>query len=358
MELTGVIVMILELIKASALLLALSMLQGFIVRFCRDNKTLKQLLSGFLFGSICVIGMMLPIELVPGVIFDPRSVILSLAGVFGGPLGTLVAATIAGGYRIWIGGGGVYVGVSVIIASSILGLLFRYGLQNSWFKIGIPQLLVFGLIVHVIEILLFTQLPDGVVQQVMQNIALPLILTFTPATAFLGLLLLDIENRLKTETALVESESKLSLHLQNTPLAAISWDDKFCCTQWNKAAEQIFGFRTDEALGRHAMELIIPAQHKEELNALYRLIMAQKGGRQSVNQNITKDGRLITCEWYNTPVLDKQGKPVGISSLCDDVTDDPAGSITGWDLLTGCQRKNYLDESAVHSSVGCQAIDR
>ena len=68
--------MILELIKAAALLLALSLLQGLIVRYWRNAATMRQVLSGSLFGGICVVGMMMPIEVTPGVIFDPRSVIL------------------------------------------------------------------------------------------------------------------------------------------------------------------------------------------------------------------------------------------------------------------------------------------
>lgn len=98
--------MALELIKAAALLLAPSLLHGLIARQLRSEKTLQEMLSGCLFGGICVVGMMLPIEVVPGVIFDPRSVILSTAGLFGGTLVTLIAAAVAGGYRLWLGGGG------------------------------------------------------------------------------------------------------------------------------------------------------------------------------------------------------------------------------------------------------------
>ncbi|MDH3536553.1 MAG: GGDEF domain-containing protein, partial [Gammaproteobacteria bacterium] len=163
--------MILELIKAVSILLALSLLQGFIVRFWRNKKTIEQILSGLLFGGICVVGMMLPIEVTPGVIFDPRSVILSMAGLFGGAIVAVISAVIAGGYRVWIGGGGVYVGVAVIIACTALGLAYRYAQQKDWIKIGPWQLLVFGFVVHVIEVALFTQLPADVVQRVMDTVA-------------------------------------------------------------------------------------------------------------------------------------------------------------------------------------------
>lgn len=313
--------MILELVKIVAILLALSLLQGFVVRFCRDNEIAEKILTGLLFGGICVVGMMLPVEVTPGVIFDPRSVILSAASLFGGATVAAVSAVIAAGYRIWIGGGGVYVGVAVIVSCSALGLLYRYARQKGWVEIGPLQLLAFGLIVHLVEVALFTQLPAEVVDRVMSTVALPLILTFTPATAFLGMLLIDIENRSRTEAALRESEAKLSRHLQYTPLASMAIDENFVCTQWNKAAEKIFGYTADEIIGKDLSEIVIPDHEKEEVMEILDMLLAQEGGTHSVNENRTKDGRNIVCEWYNTPIVDASGKTVGIASLCEDVTE-------------------------------------
>lgn len=312
--------MILELIKAAALLLALSLLYGLIVRFWQNYKLIQQLMAGLLFGGICVVGMMLPIEVHPGVIFDPRSVVLSMAGLFGGPVVAAVSAVIAGGYRLWIGGGGVYVGVAVVISCSLLGLTYRHAQHKGWVKVGLLQLLVFGFLVHAVEILLFTALPADVVETVMKTVALPLILTFTPATAFLGLLLKDIDTRFKTEAALLESENRLTSHLQNTPLAAISFDDKFHYTGWNKAATELFGYTADEVLGKHAMELLVPDHIHTDINKTFKLLLDQEGGFRGINENKTRDGRTIICQWYNTPIIDKSGKTLGVDSLAEDIT--------------------------------------
>jgi len=194
--------MIIELIKATALLLSLSLLQSFAIRFTNKNELTKQVVSGLIFGGVCIIGMILPIEVMPGVIFDPRTVVLSMAGLFGGPVVSVIAAALAGGYRLFLGGGGMYVGVAVIIASTSLGLSYRYCVHKGWVKVCIIQLLLFGLLVHIVEVLLFTQLPADVAGIVMATVALPLVLIFTPATAFLGMLLKDVEDRFNTENTL------------------------------------------------------------------------------------------------------------------------------------------------------------
>jgi PAS domain-containing protein len=101
-------------------------------------------------------------------------------------------------------------------------------------------------------------LPAEIVERVMNTVALPFILTFAPATVLLGLLLEDVERRFAVESALIASEEKLSLHLENTPLAAITWDENFLCTQWNKTARETLGYSAEEAVGKHAMYPVVP----------------------------------------------------------------------------------------------------
>jgi PAS domain S-box-containing protein len=50
-------------------------------------------------------------------------------------------------------------------------------------------------------------------------------------------------------------------------------------------------------------------------------LLKQEGGSRSTNKNVTKDGRVIACEWYNTPLVDKNGRVLGVASLVHDVTE-------------------------------------
>lgn len=128
-------------------------------------------------------------------------------------------------------------------------------------------------------------------------------------------------NTLELEAALLrQSEHKLNSHLQNTPIGAISWDLNFRAVEWNPAAETIFGYSKEEAKGKHVTELILPAEIKEEIDDVFQDLISEKGGTRSTNDNVTKDGKRVVCDWYNTTLKDADGKVVGVASLVHDIT--------------------------------------
>ena len=129
----------------------------------------------------------------------------------------------------------------------------------------------------------------------------------------------DITKKVQTQEELRKSEQKLSLHFQQTPLAVMEWNLDFEFTVWNPGAEKIFGFTKEEVFGRHA-NLIIPEDERGNVADIWISLLYNKGGQRSTNENITKDGRRIICEWYNTPLVDDRGNVLGVSSLAQDIT--------------------------------------
>lgn len=123
------------------------------------------------------------------------------------------------------------------------------------------------------------------------------------------------------EQALMESQQKLALHVEQTPLAVIEWSIDFHVTDWNPAAESIFGYTKAEVMGKHAIELIVPDEAKPLIDDIWAALLQQKGGLKTTNENITKDGRRITCEWYNTPLINQQGEVIGVASLAQDISE-------------------------------------
>ncbi len=118
-----------------------------------------------------------------------------------------------------------------------------------------------------------------------------------------------------------ESQQRLALLVQQSPLAVIEWDTNFDVVSWNPSAERIFGYARCEALGRRATSLIVPDDMLPTVDATWQALLAQKGGTYLTNENTTKDGRLITCEWFNAPLVGADGRIIGIASLVQDISE-------------------------------------
>lgn len=130
----------------------------------------------------------------------------------------------------------------------------------------------------------------------------------------------DITGRKRAEEEQRLSAQRVALHVEQTPLAVVEWDLDFKVRGWNPAAERIFGFSREEAIGRHA-SFIVPESAREQVNEVWRALLAQGGGTRSTNENITKKCRTIICDWFNTPLVDSDGRTVGVASLVADVTE-------------------------------------
>lgn len=133
-------------------------------------------------------------------------------------------------------------------------------------------------------------------------------------------LIQDITTAKRAEEALRDNQRRLALLVNQSPFAVIVWNTRFEITQWNPAAERIFGYTADEAVGRHA-ELIVPQSARGFVDTIWRQLVSRRGGSHAINENLTKHGKHIICEWRNSPLLGPDGSVVGVSSFVQDVTE-------------------------------------
>jgi PAS domain S-box-containing protein len=110
------------------------------------------------------------------------------------------------------------------------------------------------------------------------------------------------------------------LPLERLPLAYILLDADDRILDWNPAAEKIFGYPRAEALGRVALDLLVPLPANDHVREVIRRLRAGDMDAHSVNDNRTRDGRLITCAWFNTPLWDAGGRFAGVLALVQDIT--------------------------------------
>ncbi|OQW90666.1 MAG: hypothetical protein BWK79_19175, partial [Beggiatoa sp. IS2] len=129
----------------------------------------------------------------------------------------------------------------------------------------------------------------------------------------------DITDRKRTEEALRQSEQH---HFQQTPLGVIEWNLRGEVVEWNSAAEKIFGFSKQEVVSREVVDLIVSRKQKELARQIWSNLLSGQDGTRSTNENLTKTGEIIFCEWYNTTLVDVNGNVIGVASLVHDITEN------------------------------------
>ena len=130
----------------------------------------------------------------------------------------------------------------------------------------------------------------------------------------------ELDERKKVEQALSVSKKRVSLHIQQTPLAVIEWDLEQRISTWNPGAEKVFGYPQAEAKGQPA-SFIVPETEKKHSIEMFQKQVRNRKSLKGVFKNITKSGKLITCEWVDTVLEDETGKVVGLTSIAQDITE-------------------------------------
>lgn len=130
----------------------------------------------------------------------------------------------------------------------------------------------------------------------------------------------QIRKREETEGILRESEERYRGIYDTAPLAFALWNREYEITDWNRQAEEIFGWSRSEVLGRNFLELLIPESERGPVeSSVEKLLQGERQAHYSLN-NLTKGGQAIVCEWNNSFQTDDGGNIVGVISLALDIT--------------------------------------
>ena len=178
--------MYVDLILNLSLLVAISAASGFIAQRWSRPSTGHALMQGLLFGGAALIGMLRPVVFSPGLLFDGRSVMVSLCALFFGPVAGVVAAVIAAVGRLRLGGTGALTGVLVIAVSAGIGVIAHMRRKSRQDTPSTSELYMFGVAVHLAMLAMMLTLPSGTREFVLRQVTIPVLMIFPIATLLAG----------------------------------------------------------------------------------------------------------------------------------------------------------------------------
>lgn len=114
---------------------------------------------------------------------------------------------------------------------------------------------------------------------------------------------------------------QLRLQFERMPIGYVLADHNFRIVEWNPSCEKIFGFTRAEVLGRSPFDLVISPSLKPFIHEFIDKLKTGKETLTAINENLTKDGRTILCEWFDTPLFDDHGNYTGMIAMVQDITE-------------------------------------
>jgi len=98
----------------------------------------------------------------------------------------------------------------------------------------------------------------------------------------------------------------------------VALDEKIL--SWNRGADRIYGYRSDEIVGR-PVSVLVPANLRNELAGIMERLKRGESVEHFETSRVRKDGNLIQVSLTISPIKDSSGKITGASTLARDITE-------------------------------------
>lgn len=280
------------------LLLTMSILIGLYPFKLNNWWDRHKMVRGVIIGLLGVLIMSFPFIYTEGIIFDTRTILLTVSGMVFGLVPTLVAAIMMIIFRIMMGGAGVVMGISTILVSSTIGIgwhLWRFEAVDD-VKPPLLEFLVVGFISQFFSWLCMFLLPRSEWEAVLKMITIYFLVIYPFFMAALGIVLLSQIQRITAMREIARNEFILKTIFDDAPIGMSRTDLKTGkVLQINDAYARFLGYDKEEIIGHTWKEFTLPEEQGESDKADFLLV---SGARDLVNLDKryrTKDGRIVSA---------------------------------------------------------------
>src|SRR5687768_17668233 len=116
---------------------------------------------------------------------------------------------------------------------------------------------------------------------------------------------------------------RLAAVIDSSDDAIISQSVEGTIETWNRAAERLFGYTSEDALGR-SIDLIVPPDQRDAEREAMAAVRAGGGARHFETVAVRRDGSSVPISLAISPVMTPDGQLIGISRIARDITGQQA----------------------------------
>lgn len=117
-----------------------------------------------------------------------------------------------------------------------------------------------------------------------------------------------------------QREALYAAAVHSSNLAFLTTDNDGIITGWNPGAERLFGYSTDEAIGRN-IEVLVPPDRRDEIEMIRTKFRAGQRIESLATVRLTKDGKPVYVVFDISPMQTSTNEQSGSSAIVRDVTD-------------------------------------
>ena len=135
---------------------------------------------------------------------------------------------------------------------------------------------------------------------------------------------IDTSDRRRAENRMAQSERKYRELVEHANSIILRWDVEGRITFLNEFGQDFFGYRSEEIVGRLAIDTIVPPTESggRNLGELIREIIADPAAfEQNINENMRRNGERAWIAWTNRIERDDDGRVTGLLSIGTDITE-------------------------------------
>ncbi len=298
--------LLLGLTENAELLLVLSIIYDVMFIRHRQHKKLRPVLAGLLIGTIGILTMTRAHCFQAGLIFDTRTILISVTALVFGPATTAIAVVMTSLFRLLSGGIGMLTGVASIVTSAAIGLAVRHHLAARRTSAEWWRLLLFGFAVSANMILCQLLLPWPTSVETIREIALPVLLIYPVVTFLLAVILVRQQEHGRTMRRITEAETRYRTLFENrhAPMMIVDPENGRILDA-NQTAAQFYGWPVDQMKTMKISDIntLDAAEIQQEME---KALLEQRN--HFVFEHRRADGTIGPVEVYSGPIVIRDRK--------------------------------------------------